>query len=304
MHSRKTVTLTALIFLLFGQIIKAASYNYTLFNIPGGDAQAADINNLGQVVGVDFLVGSRTGFVYDRGLYTLNTPSVPGNDFFGLNDVGQIVGFSTEPLTGLQKGFLDDKGVFSMINVPGSPATIPYEINNAGEIVGTYLLPGRNENYGFIRSAAGVYTTFTFPGSSSTEFTGLNDKGQIVGGYTDATGFHNFLDTNGQFTTIFTSAYSINNLGQITVNGGVLDPNNVFSPISVPGYDTTGITGINDLGQVVGTAFSSRSGLGTSFIATPTAVPEPGTLALTALVFPVVLLVARDRNARSVRSVR
>ncbi len=53
--------------------------------------------------------------------------------------------------------------------------------------------------------------------------------------------------------------------------------------------------GINDAGQVVGTA-SSLSGAFTDYIATPTTVPEPQCLFFTAM--PVAILLLVERNAR------
>jgi probable HAF family extracellular repeat protein len=282
MNSLRTVALISFGLLFSCQLTRADSYTYTLLSIPGGDAEAADINNLGQVVGVYFpRNGTRSGFFYDHGSYTLASlpPSMPymGSDFFALNDVGQIVGFGTDPFTLLDKGFLDDHGVFSSVNVPGSATTIPYGINNSGVIVGTYQLPGQNTNYGFIRSAAGVYTTVSIPGASGINLSGINDLGQISGYYSDATGNHSFLYTNGQITPLGEGGGAINNLGQITLASGVLNPDGTISLVAVPGYDNTAALGINDAGQVTGQA-SSQSGMYTSFIATPTTVPEPQAL--------------------------
>ena len=68
-------------------------------------------------------------------------------------------------------------------------------------------------------------TTYTFSpiddGTNGTGATGINDLGQIVGGYSDSSGAHGFLYSDGTYTTIddalgtSTIAYGINNAGQI-----------------------------------------------------------------------------------------
>jgi hypothetical protein len=47
------------------------------------------------------------------------------------------------------QGFLLDKGVYSIIDVPGASTTIPFSINNRGEIVGTYVDAGGPTAGGF-----------------------------------------------------------------------------------------------------------------------------------------------------------
>ncbi len=83
--------------------------------------------------------------------------------------------------------------------------------------------------------------------TGGTYVLGINDSGQVAGYYTDDIGVHGFVETAGNYTTIN-------------------DP--------LPGNENTYVLGINDAGQIVG---DDTYG---AFLATPTAVPEPGTLAL------------------------
>jgi probable HAF family extracellular repeat protein len=114
-------------------------------------------------------------------------------------------------------------------------------------------------------------TLIDVPSSTSTRANGINNAGQIVGGYTDGTGTHGFLDTNGTFTTLnfpgstYTEATGINNLGQIVgiySGGAFLYANGTFSNLDIPIFLSLGESAvadsfrvsINDAGHIVGTA--------------------------------------------------
>ena len=68
------------------------------------------------------------------------------------------------------------------------------------------------------------------PGSTGLNGLGMNNLGQVVGTYNDSSGDHNFLYTNGKY---------------VTVPGA-------------PGAFETHIFGINDWGQMLGTAYYSN----------------------------------------------
>src|SRR5438067_900286 len=127
----------------------------------------------------------------------------------------------------------------------------------------------------FFCSHVALANSFTFvsvdlPGSTYTDVRGINDAGQIVGSSNNASGAIGFLQTNGVVTIIdapgipgdpakATVAWDINNAGQIVVSslaGHFLYANGVFTFISLPGN----ATGINDIGQLVGT-FGGGAGL-------------------------------------------
>ena len=132
-------------------------------------------------------------------------------------------------------------------------------------------------------AAAYTVTTLNVPGASDTYAGGINNAGQVAGSYSDATGFHGFVDTNGAFTTVdvpggsSTSAHGINNAGQVSgiytdasgYQQGFVDTNGVFTIVSVPGAISTYAIGINDAGQVTGYyADGSVAHTGHSFVET------------------------------------
>jgi hypothetical protein len=71
-------------------------------------------------------------------LHHLQGPRRPVTLSYGINDYGQIVGFSAASLTATAvSGFLRDaRGRFTAINRPGATVTVPFDIDNRGQIVG------------------------------------------------------------------------------------------------------------------------------------------------------------------------
>jgi probable HAF family extracellular repeat protein len=104
---------------------------------PPGTTNATGINNRGQITGLTGPVQASVGFVLDRGRFT--TFKVPGAQVTfpaGINDQGQIVGFSISgPTATGPSGFLrDTRGRFTAINRPGAVGTAAFDINNRGQI--------------------------------------------------------------------------------------------------------------------------------------------------------------------------
>jgi probable HAF family extracellular repeat protein len=108
---------------------------------------AIGINNRGQILGT-YSDDRRPlrGFVLEDGRVTrFDAPGAPITFPLGINDAGQIVGYSFVPpdLTTI-RGFLlakGAKGPFTTISRPGATATVPFDINNRGQIVGVAVNP-------------------------------------------------------------------------------------------------------------------------------------------------------------------
>ena len=105
------------------------------------------------------------------------------------------------------------------------------------------------------------------PGAGTTPVS-INAQGQVAGYYVDSSGQkHGFLDTNGTFTDAAV-------------------PTETLPSVSVPGAASTDVTGVNDLGQVVGYYYESGSYTAQGFVDTNgtfTTIDFPSTLASTFL---------------------
>src|SRR5205823_6420676 len=94
--------------------------------------------------------------------------------------------------TGRRGFLLDNGGSFTPIDVPGSSFTQPESINDAGQIVGSFV--NSTGTHGFL-DARGSVTPIDVPGASFTEAHDINNAGQIVAVFFAGTGRHGFLAT-------------------------------------------------------------------------------------------------------------
>jgi probable HAF family extracellular repeat protein len=160
------------------------------------------------------------------------------------------------------------QGTYIQIDVPGSLDTWIFGINTAGDMVGQYVDAG-NKSHGFLLSG-GVYITIDYPAATSTSANGINDVGQIVGSTVD-TGFRYDVQTQ-TFTEVkfpgnglFTVPFKINNAGTIvgwvhnfseSVFFGFSLTGTAYRKIVPPGYTKSSVSGINNPGEIVGSASS------------------------------------------------
>ena len=119
-------------------------------------------------------------------------------------------------------GFRLDKGTYETIAFPGASLTVPFDINDRDQVVGSYL-DAAGKPQGF-RLDDGVYTIIDTSAYPSAQLLGLNNRGEIAGGYLDPDGKVRGLlrDAKGNFTTFFppqatsqTGALDINDRRQI-----------------------------------------------------------------------------------------
>lgn len=115
-----------------------------------------------------------------------------------------------------------------------------------------------------------VYTTIDVPGASTTNAQGINQHGDIVGGYTDSSGNHGYLLSNGVFTTIdypgaaHTDARGLNARGEIVggyrmpgepalnTHGYLRTRHGEFLPVDFPGHINTVPQRITREGLILG----------------------------------------------------
>ena len=169
---------------------------------------------------------------------------------------------------------------FTTIDAPAAEETLPYSINDAGQIVGVQVISPGVGNTNFLYSD-GMFTTLNDPVATGGTFAfGINDGGQIVGHYgappfpSGNIAVHGFLYNNGVYTPLDdpsandspgTTATGISNSGQIV--GYYYDSNNsahgflynngtyttLDDPLAGSGANEgTFASGINDAGQIVG----------------------------------------------------
>jgi len=238
-------------------------------SFPGASStNAYGINNAGDIVGIVDDATGRHGYKKVGGVVTaIRYPGGFTTYTNGLNDLDQIVGFVQNPGN---HGFLTNDGVtFMGVNHPNAQepnGTIPFAINNSGQIVGYFVsVSGSSFSHGFLTNDGVTFTTIDAPNANSTSANGINDAGEIVGHLADTTGTtRGFLRAvNGTFTTFDfpeagvtqTVANDINTMGQIagyfvdaTGVHGFLKDGTTFTALDFPGaVNTSGFTNSRSL---------------------------------------------------------
>jgi probable HAF family extracellular repeat protein len=233
---------------------------------------ALDVNNLGQVVGI-----SNNGSGDDRAFIWSETTGMQSLGLLGvgrqastataINDLGHVTGFVVpKPDDGPHQIFYwtPEAGMVGIGKIPSAlnRYVMPTGINNHDLIVG-------HAERDVIRGAL----AFTWsPAGGMAILPDLSD------------------------TSTFTKALGVNNLGEIvgysgTLNEprgvlwdsthGIRDLNSLLDS-SALGWTIESAVAINDRGQILAFAYTSRGQLGATVILSPT-VPEPGSIVLLAI---------------------
>jgi hypothetical protein len=101
----------------------------------------------------------------------------------GINNLGDICG--TAIFSGSQPAFISVLQVVTTFSVPGATATFAYQVNDSGQIIGTYTDSNRIA-HGYARDSAGTLTfPIDVPGATQTFLLGNNASNWVVGSYTD-----------------------------------------------------------------------------------------------------------------------
>jgi hypothetical protein len=201
------------------------------------------INNKGEIVGSC----SAGGFIRDKhgNITILNFPGAEGTVALGINDFGHVVGqyWGDAFGQGLQRfhGFLWKDGTYTTIDASFTEAmaTTLSGINNAGQIIGTFLhhrpdsadINDYDSELAFLYDN-GNFTELNFPGSQIPFCCGaqtfpmdINNNGDVVGATYDSQGARQFfLLAVGQYFRItglpenvvdFVGGWGINDKSQI-----------------------------------------------------------------------------------------
>lgn len=146
----------------------------------------------------------------------------------------------------------------------GTNLVLPYDINDSGKVVGTYITDANSYGFMYYR---GHVTKIEQPNSFRTRALKVNEFGKVLGQYSDQNhlvhGFTYYKGRHAPFDALDakeTYPQDINNRGAIVgdyydytgSHHAFLYDNGKFHDILIPGSQSVFANGINDFGQVVG----------------------------------------------------
>jgi hypothetical protein len=161
---------------------------------------------------------------------------------------------------------------YETIDYPGAYETFPQDVNDKGQLVGSFTDAAR-QAHGFFFDGLANFTQIDYPGAASTHVYGMNNAGDIVGYHRVGSGSRDgFLYRGETYTSIrypdpthrYTMATAINDSGVIvgsyytgagtayTNYYGFILQNGVFSSIQYPNAVNTWVFDINEQGHMVG----------------------------------------------------
>jgi probable HAF family extracellular repeat protein len=199
----------------------------------------------------------------------VNYPGATYTEAFAINNSKEVIGTYGTAFQ-LQNGYQELNGNFVTDNCVLTNETLMSDVNNKGEIVGSYAGNDNGNIEGFIWEGNGQCQTIADPnGPAATDVWGVNDSGTLVGFYTDSTtlNYQAFKWINGVFTNFGcpgwtnTRAYGINDAG-IIVGDNANTTSGPFSgfalasgkciPVNYPGAVSTSAKGINKSDVICG----------------------------------------------------
>lgn len=280
----RTLVMVLVALLCLGTAAAAPTVKFKYKDVMAPDSIETDayaVNNDGVVAGdyVDANLEQHAMLLKGQQLTSVDknncpkTPGTTGIQFFGVNGAGDAVGWCTNT-AGVQIAFKYTKstGTLTNIKINGAQLVNANGINDAGNIVGTYVDSGGLQ-HGFLKIPGKKLKKLDPPGvvSLATGF-GINNNGVVTVYGIDANGTYVSFTTadKGKTYTPFhapdegsigTAIHHINNNGDIVATyfdassnrHGVLLHNGKYSVIDDPnGVGSTRGNGINDSMWVVG----------------------------------------------------
>ena len=266
-----------------------------LGTLAGNTGFAQSINDTEQVVGgAQTIDGVFHAFLWNAGTMQ-SLPTLPGGIVitlpggmsrgaaFGINSVGQIVGWSTT-VDGKRHAVLWEPPTYTPIDLgilPGTISSLAIGINDTGKVVGFALIDESSTFQSFRAfiwdSLVGMQPLGLLPGGSGSAASDINNSDQVVG-EADTTGgfFRGFILSVGVMQDLgiplggtYSLAESINESGQIAGEGDTVIGEThavIWTPVSLSPQQQIGIlttnvetlvtTGILNQGQ--GNALTSK----------------------------------------------
>jgi probable HAF family extracellular repeat protein len=181
---------------------------HDLGTFPGGRrSEGRAINNSGQVTGWGFtdlvapsFMPEEHAFLYDGTMHDLGTLGGANSYGNGINDSGQVVGFSSYTTGNFAThAFLYDGTMHDLGTLPGGTSSTASDINSDGNVTGLSD-NGDGQSHAFLyKSGSGMIDLNSLidplSGWELVQGFAINDSGQIAGwGYLDGEG-HSFLLT-------------------------------------------------------------------------------------------------------------
>jgi probable HAF family extracellular repeat protein len=217
--------------------------------VGGNNGQANAINNRGQIAGFAETAvpdsscpasgPSKTDspVIWEHGkaqaLPTVG--SDPDGQAQGINERGQVVGYSGTCTTASHAVLWEDGNAFQLPGLGPARSNIAWAINDRGQIVGQSRSPNGTTRLAVLWQNGEITNLKTLPGDFGAIATGINNRGQVVGSTNDSglNWSHGFIWEDGVMTdlnTLFpadsnlfvTMANTINERGQITGMATVL----------------------------------------------------------------------------------
>lgn len=197
---------------------------------------------------------------------TIDVPGAPINSADGINNLGQIVGYSGPSVSGPATGFLYQNGDFASFTYPQAANTFPYRINDSGMTLGWAYIDGGGAAVGFLYQD-GIFTTIRAGLKQATILSGLNNLGHMVGGAGSVSDPNIVFEIrNGKLRNItpppggFSLAYGtgINDADNVVgwVDGARVEGstyfNGTFGTLNYPGSSSSQNWDVNSNGMIVG----------------------------------------------------
>ena len=181
--------------------------NFSSIDVPGAiRTDAQNISPTGQIVGYyDTPDGGEYGYVLrDCQFTTITYPGALLTVASGIGPDGEIVGGWLDSSGELHGFVLDNRGIFTVIDIPGAFDTVLAQ-TAAGRMVGAYgnfFNPPFNIHAFIMKD--GDFQTIDFPGCDHSFLSSLNPQGDAVGGCLpfDGSPSHGYMVSKGQVSSI------------------------------------------------------------------------------------------------------
>jgi len=201
----------------------------------------------------------------------VNTPSGFDSSAQAINNNTAIVG-THQPVNDNKSAWLFQNGVYTTLPSAGTCATTnkpieitPLGINNSNVIVGKMNRCGKITGF---KLSAGSYREIQWSGIGATQINDVNNNGIMVGGYNNNTQSPvNFTHNGFYFTKLPHRANAINDQRFIVGSNYLYDSSAYQSTLIIkPDAQRIELTGINNIGQIVGIQFNNNGKTRKSFV--------------------------------------